>query len=79
MIENGWYWHYKGGLYEVINTATNTETNEEMVIYRSINDINAERSINHKPILYVRPAAMWNDIINGVQRFQYIGKELPHT
>ena len=77
MIENGWYWHFKGGLYEVIGTATHTETNEEMVIYRSINDIKTERSIDYKPKIYVRPASMWNDIVNGVERFQYIGRTLP--
>ena len=69
MIENGWYWHFKGGLYEVIGTAIHTETDEEMVIYRSI---------DYKPKIYVRPASMWNDIVNGVERFQYIGRTLPN-
>jgi hypothetical protein len=31
------YKHYKGGTYEVITMATNTETQEAMVIYKSLN------------------------------------------
>ena len=34
----GIYQHYKGGLYEVLHVAKHSETQEEMVIYKSIND-----------------------------------------
>lgn len=54
VIENGKYRHYKGGLYEVIGMATNSETLEEMVIYRALYDDSR---------VWVRPASMWNDII----------------
>ncbi len=32
----GQYYHYKGGLYEVITLAVHTETKEVLVIYKSI-------------------------------------------
>lgn len=53
-IEKGKYRHYKGGLYEVIGTATHSETLEEMVIYRALYGEGG---------VWVRPASMWNDII----------------
>ena len=31
------YCHYKGGTYEIISMATHTETNEKLVVYKSIN------------------------------------------
>ena len=68
MIKNGWYWHFKGGLYEVIGTATHTETGETMVIYHGLN--NPEK-------VWVRPASMWNETVCGVERFQYVGIGLP--
>jgi len=35
-VINGIYHHYKGGKYQVITLATHTETNEPMVIYKSL-------------------------------------------
>jgi len=64
MIELGKYIHYKGNKYEVIGTATHSETLEEMVVYRALYGDGG---------LWVRPAAMWNEIVelNGkrVERF----------
>ena len=61
-IEVGAYEHYKGGRYWVVGTATHTETGEEMVCYYG-KDPNK---------MWVRPASMWNDVINGVPRFKKI-------
>lgn len=35
-IKRGLYRHFKGGLYEVIEFATHTETEEVMVVYKSL-------------------------------------------
>lgn len=34
MLPKGWYRHFKGGLYEVLDTVINSETLETMVLYR---------------------------------------------
>ena len=36
--KNSIYRHFKGNLYQVVQTAINTETNETMVIYRSLSE-----------------------------------------
>lgn len=68
-IRPGRYRHFKGNEYEVIGTARHSETLEEMVVYRALY---GEFS------LWVRPAAMWNEIVerNGktFHRFTYIGQ-----
>ncbi len=33
---NGIYKHYKGGVYQIITLAKNTETDENMVVYKSL-------------------------------------------
>ncbi len=56
--------HYKGGVYEIITLANHSETQEALVIYKSI------------PFgsVYARPLNMWQDVceIDGVEfpRFQ---------
>lgn len=47
------YKHYKGGLYDVISLATHTETEEIMVVYKSV----------HFGSIYVRPLSMWFEVI----------------
>ncbi len=42
------YRHFKGGIYEFVDYATHSETNEKMVIYR-----------DPKGGLFVRPCAMF--------------------
>lgn len=68
-IKPGKYRHFKGNLYEVIGTASHSETMEPMVVYRALYGEGG---------LWVRPAAMWNEIVdkNGYTgpRFQYIGE-----
>ena len=48
------YRHFKGKEYEVLFTARHSETEEEMVVYRALY---GERG------LWVRPASMWNEIV----------------
>lgn len=68
-IRPGRYRHFKGNEYEVIGTARHSETLEEMVVYRALYGEFG---------LWVRPAAMWNEIVerNGKTflRFTYIGQ-----
>ena len=69
-IKLGKYRHFKGNEYEVIGIASHSETTELMVVYRALY---GERG------LWVRPAQMWNEIVdkNGYYgpRFIYIGDE----
>ncbi|KUK64104.1 MAG: Type III restriction protein res subunit [Desulfofundulus kuznetsovii] len=66
-IKPGKYVHFKGSEYDVIGTATHSETLEEVVIYRALYGDGG---------LWARPAAMWNEIVehNGrhVKRFTHI-------
>ena len=57
----GLYRHYKGGLYEVIDSARHSETLEPMTVYRALY---GERG------LWVRPASMFNEMVevDGVTR-----------
>lgn len=68
-IKPGTYRHFKGNLYEVIGTASHSETLEPMVVYRALYGEGG---------LWVRPAAMWNEIVEKENytgpRFQYIGE-----
>lgn len=50
----GKYRHFKGGEYELLYVATHSETMEQMVVYRALY---GERGI------WVRPAAMWNELV----------------
>lgn len=50
----GYYRHFKGNYYQLLNIANNSETLEPMVIYLALY---GERE------LWVRPASMWNEII----------------
>ena len=69
-LKPGKYRHFKGMEYELLAVASHSETLEQMVIYRALYGENK---------LWVRPASMWNEIIEKDNyygpRFQYIGKE----
>jgi len=60
-IKPGKYRHFKGKEYEVLGTARHSETLEPMVVYRALYAGGG---------LWVRPAAMWNEI---VEREDYHG------
>lgn len=53
-IPLGKYRHYKGNIYNVIGKGTHTETNEQMVIYKSCDGSDT---------VWVRPAGMWNELV----------------
>jgi hypothetical protein len=53
------YRHYKGELYKVLHLAKNTDNNETMVIYRSI----------QFGTYYARPLTDWNTPVNSNPRF----------
>lgn len=65
-IHPGMYKHYKGGIYEVIENAKHSETLENMVVYRSMEDGK----------VWVRPSAMFiepmADDKNSISRFTFI-------
>ena len=60
-VKIGKYRHFKGKEYEVLFTATHSETLEPMVVYRALY---GERG------LWVRPASMWTE---HVERDGYAG------
>ncbi|MBE6708956.1 MAG: DUF1653 domain-containing protein [Ruminococcaceae bacterium] len=66
-IKLGRYRHFKGNMYEVIGTATHSETLEPMVVYRALYGDGG---------LWVRPASMWSETVehNGmtVERFSFV-------
>lgn len=68
-IKPGRYRHFKGNEYEVIGMAKHSETCEDMVVYRALYGEGG---------LWVRPAAMWNEVVErdgeSFQRFTYIGE-----
>ena len=49
-IKIGRYRHFKGGVYDVICIAKNSETLEDTVIYRSVSEPDK---------IWARPASMW--------------------
>ncbi|MGN0707377.1 MAG: DUF1653 domain-containing protein [Faecalibacterium sp.] len=68
-IRPGRYRHFKGKEYQVLGVARHSETEEEMVVYRPLY---GERG------LWVRPAAMWNELVTRdgrtQPRFMYLGE-----
>ncbi|MDP3653601.1 MAG: DUF1653 domain-containing protein [Rhodoferax sp.] len=66
----GLYRHYKGNLYEVVDTVRHSETCEPMTLYRALY---GERG------LWVRPAAMFEEtvLVEGIRqpRFTKIPNE----
>lgn len=65
-IKKGLYEHFKGGWYHVIGTAIHTETEEEMIIYYHEGEPSK---------LWVRPASMWFERINGEPRFKFVSRD----
>jgi hypothetical protein len=67
MLQPGRYRHYKGKDYEVIGVASHSETQEQLVVYRTLYG-------NYD--LWVRPLAMFTETVElegeSLPRFQYI-------
>jgi hypothetical protein len=67
MLEKGRYRHYKGNEYELIDIATHSETEQKMVIYKTLYGNQS---------LWVRPLDMFIEKVNfngkEVKRFQKI-------
>lgn len=66
-IPKGFYRHYKGGLYYVLEVGTHTETEEQLVIY-----------VGKDNKIWIRPLAMWNQTVKVkgdiIPRFKKIEK-----
>jgi hypothetical protein len=73
-IKPGKYIHFKGKEYEVIGTATNSETHEKMVVYRPLYGDGE---------LWVRPAAMWSEMVevegHHIKRFTHVDDIMPQS
>lgn len=67
-IQLGKYRHFKGGEYEVLHLAKDSETLETLVVYRALYG---------EGEVWVRPAKMWNETVvcDGKEhkRFAFIG------
>ena len=53
-FQPGRYRHFKGNEYELLYVARHSETMEEMVVYRALYGESG---------IWVRPASMWNEIV----------------
>lgn len=69
-IPKGRYRHFKGGEYEVIDVARDSETQQPVVVYRALYGEHG---------LWVRPLAMFAEIIERdgrrMPRFEYLGAD----
>lgn len=65
----GKYKHYKGAEYEVIGVAKHSETEEELVVYKALYDIQGLGFAS----LWVRPKAMFEEdvLVDGVLRKRF--------
>lgn len=69
-LKLGKYRHFKGNEYELLGIASHSETLEPMVVYRALYGEGG---------LWVRPAAMWTEMVEREDyhgpRFVYIGEK----
>ena len=55
----GKYKHYKGDEYEVIGVALHTETEEKLVLYRPLYELDKELKAIDENLMFVRPYDMF--------------------
>lgn len=76
-IKAGKYRHYKGGLYNVLGVARNTETLEELVVYEQL----YEAKDFPRGTLWARPLKMFLEkvLVDGVEkpRFELVKTVVP--
>ena len=69
-LKKGIYQHYKGNYYEVLQLARHSETEEWMVIYKTLYD---------EETLWVRPYKMFTETINikgkEFKRFTFVERD----
>lgn len=72
LVKPGYYQHYKGPYYQVLDIARHSETEEWLVIYRPLYGEDA---------LWARPLTMFCEQVQHqgalVTRFRYLGNTLP--
>ena len=70
MLKKGKYRHFKGREYEVLAIAKNSETLEDMVVYKALYGDSE---------IWVRPKSMWEETVirdgREFKRFEYIGEK----
>lgn len=70
-VKKGIYEHYKGKLYEVLDTGIHTEAREPVVIYKAL-----YKGDFKEGQLWVRPQAMFQETVNidgkEIPRFRYL-------
>lgn len=59
VLSKGVYEHYKGNRYEVVGTATHTETREVFAVYKALYKGNFPEGM-----LWVRPLAMFQENVS---------------
>lgn len=68
-IKTGRYRHFKGNEYELLYIAKDSETLEDMVVYKALYGEGG---------IWVRPLKMWNETVvrdgKEYKRFTYIGE-----
>lgn len=66
MVEQGFYKHYKGNIYEVIGIAKHSETLEDLVVYKATYQKDGEN-------IWVRPLKMFTEyiVVNGIEKRRF--------
>ncbi len=79
LLKLGRYRHYKGHEYEVIGIARHSETLEELVVYKALQNYEEFKMGQ----IWVRPLPMFSETVSidgeTIMRFEYIGdKPMTH-